>query len=90
MALSPPRWTVAQLEAAASEATDGFRQHRLAESRKTYLAQIDRYRREVEGLFAATDDLRDTARMRFAKRGDQSVVAARSLATPAIAAMTLP
>ena len=63
MVSPPPRWTTAQLEVAASEATEGFRQHRLAESRKTYLAQIDRYRREVEGLFAATDDLRDTARM---------------------------
>ena len=63
MALPPPRWTAAQLETAASEATEGFRQQRLAESRKTYLAQIDRYRREVEGLLSATDDLRYTARL---------------------------
>ena len=63
MALPPPRWTAAQLETAAAEATEGFRQQRLAESRKTYLAQIDRYRREVEGLLAATGDLRDAARV---------------------------
>jgi len=63
MALPPPRWTAAQLETAAAKATEGFRQHRLAESRRTYLLQIDRYRREVEELFAATDDLRDAAGM---------------------------
>ncbi len=64
MALPPPRWTAAQLETAAAEATEGFRQQRLAESRRTYLEQIERYSRAVEELFADTDDLRDTAGMR--------------------------
>ena len=61
MALPPPRWTTAELETASAEAKEVFRQPRLAESRRTYLAQIDRYRREVEALFAATGDLRRAA-----------------------------
>ncbi|MCY3807544.1 MAG: XamI family restriction endonuclease [bacterium] len=87
MALPPPRWTAAQLGTAASEATEDFRQQRLAESRKTYLAQIDRYRREVEELFAATDDLRDIARMRTELlAGAERLEAIRYLTGPPISA----
>ena len=87
MALPPPRWTAAQLETAAAEATEGFRQQRLAESRKTYLAQIDRYRREVEQLFADTDDLRDAVRMRTELlAGAERLEAIRYLTGPPISA----
>ena len=87
MALSPPRWTAVQLETAASGATEGFRQQRLAESRDTYLAQIDRYRGEVEQLFAATDDLRDAVRMRSELlAGAERLEAIRYLTGPPISA----
>ena len=87
MALRPPRWTAAQLETAAADATEGFRQQRLAESRKTYLAQINRYRGVVEQLFAATDDLRDVARMRSELlAGAERLEAIRYLTGPPISA----
>ena len=87
MALSPPRWTTEQLEAAAAEATEGFRRQRLAESRKTYLAQIDHYREDVEELLAATNDLRDIERMRIELvSGDNRLEALRYLAGPPISA----
>lgn len=66
---------------------EGFRQQRLAESRDTYLAQIDRYRGEVEQLFAATDDLRDAARMRGELlAGAERLEAIRYLTGPPISA----
>ena len=87
MASPPPRWTAAQFETAAAEATEGFRQHRLAESRRTYLRQIDRYRREVDELFVTTDDLRDTAAMHAALLpGSERLEAIRYLTGPPISA----
>lgn len=87
MAVQPPRWTAAQFETATVEAREGFRQHRLAESRRTYLLQIDRYRREVEELFAATHDLRDTAGLRAALLvGSHRLEAIRYLTGPPISA----
>ncbi len=87
MGLPPPRWTAAQLETAAADATEGFRQQRLAESRRTYLEQIDRYRREVEELFAATDDLRDVAGLQAElSSGGARLEAIRYLAGPPISA----
>lgn len=83
----PPRWTAAQLEMAAAQATEGFRRQRLAESRMTYLEQIDRYRREVEDLFAGTDDLRDKVGMRTQLlSGGERLEAIRYLTGPPISA----
>lgn len=57
MTVAPPRWTVAQLEAASQAAMERFREKRMQEPLEAYLQAFDEVRSAVENLLEMTVDL---------------------------------
>lgn len=85
MPAQPPRWGDARLEADRARAIGEFRTERLREPLGLYRELFERYRKGVERLFAATDDLAGirTEAARVLADGDLRY-AARYLASPPI------